>query len=267
MDDSTKPPRLVLLGASGRMGRAISYRFLTDEKIQLVGAVDTASIGETLGSLVGSSNDGPKIVASPDNLASNLQADSALDFSTSSAVRANIEPCLKRGWDYIVGATGFTDEDETEFARLAEAYKKRVVLVPNFTIGMSLLLKIAREAARVFRHVEIIELHHDKKADAPSGTATYTARLVGRERNFIEPPSPDFPSRGEVIDGVPVHSIRMQGFIAHQEIIFGGLGETLSIRHDTTDRSAFLAGIYLAVEKIGRLAPGLTVGLDWIFED
>jgi 4-hydroxy-tetrahydrodipicolinate reductase len=267
MADNLKTPRLILLGASGRMGRAISYRFLTDGKIQLAGAVDTLSVGETIGNLVGSSNDGPKIVTSPDDLAPNLEADIALDFSTASAVRANIEPCLKRRWDYIVGATGFTDEDEIEFARLAEMYKKRVVLVPNFTIGMNLLLKIAREAARVFKNVEIIEVHHDKKADAPSGTAIYTARLVGKERGSAAPPSPDFPSRGEIIDGVPVHSIRMQGFIAHQEIIFGGVGETLTIRHDTTDRSAFLAGIYLAVEKIERLRPGLTVGLDWIFED
>jgi len=240
------------------MGRAITARFQADGKVELVGAVDPAGVG--------SESPGPAIVAALDHLPNDLRADIALDFSTASATRGHLEQCLSRGWDILIGATGFTGEDHAAFAALAEKHSRRVVLVPNFTLGINLLLRFARDAARVFERAEIIELHHDRKADAPSGTALHTAGLIAQSRNPSPPPGPDDPSRGRIAENVPVHAVRLPGLLAHQEVLFGGEGEVLTIRHDITDRSAFLSGIYLAIDRLPRLAPGLVKGLEWAFE-
>lgn len=266
MQGSEKLPKLVLLGASGRMGRAIAYRFLSDGKVDLVGAVDPENDRDAMGSLVGAKKTGPEIIESLNALPENLEADIVLDFSTARAVQSNLEACLKRGWDVIIGVTGFTDEDQESFAQLAERYNRRVVLVPNFTLGINLLLRFVREASKVFERVEIIELHHDKKADAPSGTALHTAGLIASECPRTNPPGMVDPSRGKNESNVPIHAIRLPGLLAHQEVIFGSPGEVLTIRHDTTDRSAFLSGIYLAIDRIGSLEPGFVEGLDWAFE-
>jgi 4-hydroxy-tetrahydrodipicolinate reductase len=249
------------------MGRAISSRFLSDGKLQLVGMVDPAYPQETAGTLSDSAHAGPPQVKDLADLPDDLAADVALDFSTVAAVRGNIEPCLKRGWDVLVGVTGFEDDDHKRFESLAAKYRKRVVLVPNFTIGMNLLFRFAQEAARVFKHVEIIELHHDRKVDSPSGTAVHTARLIGRNRESTSPPGGSDASRGHLIDGIPVHAIRLQGLLAHQEVMFGNEGEVLTIRHDTMDRGAFMSGIYLAIEKLPALHAGFTVGIDWVFTE
>jgi 4-hydroxy-tetrahydrodipicolinate reductase len=148
---------------------------------------------------------------------------------------------------------------------MASSYKRRVVLVPNFTIGMNVLLRAAKEAAGLFRHVEIIEMHHDRKVDAPSGTALFTARSIAENRPGIAPGGGQ-PSRGQIEKGIPIHSVRMQGLLAHQEVLFGNEGEVLTIRHDTTDRSAFMPGIYLAIERLPSLEPGFYMGLDWVFD-
>jgi 4-hydroxy-tetrahydrodipicolinate reductase len=248
------------------MGRAVAFRFLTDGKVNLVGAVDPCADRESIGHLSGAAAHGPDIVESVDELPDGLEADIALDFSTPSACRENLEPCLKRGWDSLVGVTGFNDEDRMKFRKLAEKYQRKVVLVPNFCVGVNLLLKFAKEASRVFERVEIIELHHDKKADAPSGTALHTAALISAESKRTEPPCMGDESRGRLEHDIPIHAVRLPGLLAHQEVLFGNPGEVLTIRHDTTDRVAFLSGIYLAIERIGGLEVGFTVGLDWAFE-
>jgi 4-hydroxy-tetrahydrodipicolinate reductase len=248
------------------MGRTIAGRFLADGKVDLVAAVDPAAEGKSVGGLAGTSIQGPTIVADVADLPDSIVADIALDFSTAAASRLHIEHCLKRGWDILIGVTGFAENDYASFASLAEKYSRRVVVVPNFSLGVNLLLRFAQDAARVFGRVEIIELHHDKKTDAPSGTAIHTAGTIARARRPPPHRGPDDPSRGRSVDGIPVHAVRLPGLLAHQEVIFGGEGEVLTIRHDTTDRSAFLSGIYLAIEHMPSLPPGFVRGLDWVFE-
>jgi 4-hydroxy-tetrahydrodipicolinate reductase len=238
-------PKVILLGATGRMGRVIADRFLFDGRVSLVGAVDPNGAGEKVGE--------SEVVPSINNLPAEIVADVVLDFSVPDATRANIKACLDRDWDVIIGATGFTEDDHKLFSELAGKYSKRIVLVPNFTPGINLLLKMAEMASKVFPKVEIIEMHHEKKLDAPSGTAIYTAKIISG-------------SGGRTEEEIPIHSVRLPGLLAHQEVIFGSVGEVLTIRHDTTDRSAFLTGIYLAIERLKRLEPGFTVGLGWALE-
>jgi len=243
-------PKVVLLGAAGRMGAAISGRFLTDGKVDLVGACDLVDVGKPVGSLSGVKIASPLIVRTVSDLPNNLKADVVLDFSRPEGTRENLLPVMERGWDLLIGATGHSEEDIQNFTMAAEKYSRRIVLVPNFTLGVNLMLKFAAMASKVFENVEIIELHHDKKVDAPSGTALHTARLIAESGGRMN---------------VPIHSVRLPGLLAHQEVIFGSTGEVLTIRHDTTDRSAFLSGIYLAIENINKLEPGFRKGLDWAF--
>jgi 4-hydroxy-tetrahydrodipicolinate reductase len=163
----------------------------------------------------------------------------------------------------VVGATGLSAADLAELERLTGP--ANCFVAPNFAIGAVLLMRLAGEVAPHLPQVEILELHHDGKADAPSGTALRTARLIADARKG-QPvvPGPDgHPARGQVVEGVPVHSVRLPGLVAHQEVLFGAEGQTLSIRHDTTDRRAFMPGVLLAVKRVAEL-PGLTVGLERI---
>ncbi|HWG55269.1 MAG TPA: dihydrodipicolinate reductase C-terminal domain-containing protein [Gaiellaceae bacterium] len=167
------------------------------------------------------------------------EADAAVDFTRPDAVEANVRSCLEAGVPVVVGTTGW---DEERVAALARTHGLPVFYAPNFSIGAVLMMRFAEEAATLMRGAEIVELHHATKLDAPSGTAKATAERLG--------------------GGVPIHSVRLPGLVAHQEVIFGGPGETLTIRHDTTSREAFVPGVLRALERIRELPPGLTVGLD-----
>jgi len=167
------------------------------------------------------------------------EADAAVDFTRPDAVLANVRTCLEAGAPCVVGTTGF---DREELEALAREHGLPVFFAPNFALGAVLMIRFAAEAARLLDHAEIVELHHATKLDAPSGTAKATAEAIGRE--------------------TPIHSVRLPGLVAHQEVIFGGPGETLTIRHDTTSREAFTPGVLLALERVRSLPPGLTVGLD-----
>ena len=263
MTEISFKPKIILIGAAGRMGKTIGSRFLNDGIVDYVGAIDASEVGTPVGKLVNSAIDGPIIRSSPGDFPENLEADMVLDFSTASAARNNLEPCLRRGWNYIIGATGFFEEDHMSMQLLAKKYSRRIVLVPNFTLGVNLMLRFVQDAARIYENVEIIELHHDKKVDAPSGTAYQTAHLIAEAGMSASPPNAEDKSRGKVIKNIPIHAVRLPGLLAHQEVLFGGEGEVLTIRHDTTDRNAFLGGIYLAIRKLPELNPGLTFGLDW----
>lgn len=261
---STHKPNIILIGAGGRMGKALSTRFLSENKVNLVAAVDRIFLDERESMFA---NTLTTVAANIKDLSSDISAEIVLDFSVPDAVRTNLEYCLKRGWDVIIGVTGFNDNDIHQFKSLSDNYRKRVLLVPNFTIGINLLLKFVRHASQAFKHVEIVEMHHEKKIDSPSGTAIHTAGEIAKNRINNTPPYPDSESRGQIINGIPVHSIRMQGLLAHQEVIFGNEGEILTIRHDTFDRSAFMTGIYLAIDRLEKLKTGFTVGLDWAFDE
>jgi 4-hydroxy-tetrahydrodipicolinate reductase len=169
-------------------------------------------------------------------------ADAAIDFTHPESAAANVRACLAHGVACVVGTTGLTAD---ELAELGEGAKERALaclVVPNFAIGAVLMMRFAAEAARVLPRAEIVELHHDSKVDSPSGTAKATAALVG--------------------EGTPIHSVRLPGLVAHQEVLLGGHGQLLTIRHDAFSREAYVPGVLLALERLGSLPPGLTVGLD-----
>ncbi|CAN5552256.1 4-hydroxy-tetrahydrodipicolinate reductase [soil metagenome] len=193
--------------------------------------------------------------------------DVVIDFTHPDVVMDNLKFLIDNGIHAVVGTTGFTDERlEQVRSWLAATPGSAVMIAPNFAIGAVLSMQFAKQAARFFESVEVIELHHPHKADAPSGTAARTAKLIAEARKGM-PPNPDATStglegaRGADVDGIPVHSIRLAGLVAHQEVLFGTLGETLTIRHDSIDRNSFVPGVLLAVRKIAE-RPGLTVGLE-----
>lgn len=194
-----------------------------------------------------------------------------IDFTHPSAVMDNLKFLIDNGIHAVVGTTGFTDERVRQVEEwLAAKPEVSVLIAPNFAIGAVLSMHFAQQAARYFESVEVIELHHPHKADAPSGTAARTARLIAEARRGM-PPNPDATStgldgaRGADVDGVPVHSVRLAGLVAHQEVLFGTLGETLTIRHDSYDRTSFVPGVLLAVRKI-REHPGLTIGIESLLD-
>jgi 4-hydroxy-tetrahydrodipicolinate reductase len=243
-------PRLNVgvLGARGRMGTEVVKAVGATDDLEVVAMVDA---GDWLFDLA---NAGAQVV---------------VDFTRPDVVMDNIRFCIDNDIHCVVGTTGF---DDAKLATVAEWLEAKpdvgVVIAPNFGIGAVLLMKFAQEAARFFPSVEIIELHHPNKVDAPSGTAARTARLVAAaRRNAGLPASPDATTdslpgaRGADIEGVPVHAVRLTGLVAHQEVLMGAAGETLTLRHDSYDRASFMPGVLLAVREIGR-HPGLTVGIE-----
>jgi 4-hydroxy-tetrahydrodipicolinate reductase len=194
-------------------------------------------------------------------------AEVVIDFTHPDVVMDNLKFLIDNGIHAVVGTTGFTDERLSQVESwVAGSPGTAVLIAPNFAIGAVLSMRFAREAARYFESVEIIELHHPNKADAPSGTAIRTAKLIADARKGLSP-NPDATStalpgaRGADVDGIPVHSVRLAGLVAHQEVLFGTQGETLTIRHDSIDRTSFVPGVLLAVRRV-RERPGLTVGLE-----
>jgi 4-hydroxy-tetrahydrodipicolinate reductase len=196
-------------------------------------------------------------------------AEVVVDFTTPDVVMGNLEFLIKNSIHAVVGTTGFSDERLAQLKLwLATAPKVGVLIAPNFAIGAVLMMEFATKAAKYFESAEIIELHHPNKVDAPSGTAARTASLISEARKSAGLPAmPDAThtsldgARGAIVGDVPVHSVRLRGLIAHQEVLFGGLGETLTIRHDSLDRAGFMPGVLLGVKQVSS-HPGLTVGLE-----
>ncbi|CAN2209072.1 DapB Dihydrodipicolinate reductase [Candidatus Nanopelagicaceae bacterium] len=237
-----------VLGARGRMGSEV-IRAVTDAAdCELVAALDE---GDSLDALVSS---GAQVV---------------VDFTTPDVVMANLEFLVKNNIHAVVGTTGFSDDRIAQLNTwLAANPKAGILIAPNFAIGAVLMMEFAEKAAKFFESAEIIELHHPNKVDAPSGTAARTAALISDARkkaNLSAMPDATTTSldgaRGASVGDVPVHSVRLRGLIAHQEVLFGGLGETLTIRHDSLDRAGFMPGVLLGVRQISS-HPGLTVGLE-----
>lgn len=237
-----------VLGARGKVGTAICDAVREADGMELVAEVDQ---GDALQALLDS---GAEVV---------------VDFTHPDVVMDSLEFCISNGIHAVVGTTGFTEERlETVRGWLAENPGVGVLVAPNFAIGAILMMRFAVQAAKYFPSAEIIELHHPNKADAPSGTAHRTAAMMGAARAAAGlGPSPDATStgldgaRGADVDGVRVHSVRVTGLVAHQEVLLGTQGETLTIRHDSLDRTSFAPGVLLGIREIID-APGLTVGLD-----
>ena len=235
-----------ILGAQGRMGSEVVKAITDTSDCSLVAALDQ---GDSLDALIG--------------------ADVVIDFTTPDVVMANLEFLIANGIHAVVGTTGFSDDRIAILkAWLSASPATGVLIAPNFAIGAVLMMEFAEKAAKYFESAEIIELHHPNKVDAPSGTAARTAALISEARkNANLAAMPDATTtaldgaRGALVGDVPVHSIRLRGLIAHQEVLFGGLGETLTIRHDSLDRAGFMPGVLLGVRQISS-HPGLTVGLE-----
>ena len=203
----------------------------------------------------------------PLSLLTDTNTEAVIDFTHPDVVMDNLKFLIGNGIHAVVGTTGFTDERlDTVRSWLADHPESAVLIAPNFAIGAVLSMHFAQKAAPYFESVEVIELHHPHKADAPSGTATRTARLIAEARKGL-PPNPDATStglegaRGADVDGVPVHSIRLTGLVAHQEVLFGTLGETLTIRHDSLDCTSFVPGVLLAVREVAN-RPVRTIGIE-----
>ncbi|MFL5798534.1 MAG: 4-hydroxy-tetrahydrodipicolinate reductase [Actinomycetota bacterium] len=246
-----------VLGANGRMGRTVCAAIAADPDLELVAAVDRVAVGERV--------EGVTIADDPQALADS-DAQVAVDFTHPDAVLTDVLWCVDHGVHVVVGTTGMTQEDLGAIERrIAErGGGSNVFVAPNFAIGAVLMMHFAEQAARFLPAAEVIELHHDGKADAPSGTALATARKIAaaRGRPYRGPDAETLPgSRGGDHEGVRIHSVRLPGLVAHQEVVLGGPGQTLSIRHDSMDRTSFMPGVLLAVKEVGN-RPGLTVGLE-----
>lgn len=243
---SVAPLRVGVLGARGRMGREVCRAVAAADDLELGAQVDVGDDREALR--------GGQV---------------AVDFTHPDAVMDNVAWCLQAGLHVVVGTTGFTEERLGQVRSWVEAAPGLgVVVAPNYGIGAVLLMHFAEQAARYFESVEVIELHHAGKVDAPSGTALRTAARLAAARaaaGLGAPPDATTSAlpgaRGAQVDGVHVHAVRLPGLVAHQEVLFGGAGETLTLRHDSLDRASFMPGVLLAVRRVGE-RPGLTVGLE-----
>jgi 4-hydroxy-tetrahydrodipicolinate reductase len=256
-----KRVRVVVHGASGRMGQTLVDALCREPDIQIVGAVDIKAAGDKL-----ALPDGSGTVPLSPNLEPILttgQPEVVVDFSTASAVMPAVRLTAERGVNLVIGTTGLTTDDISEIDRLAQAHRVGVVVAPNFALGAVLMMHLAKIAGRYFDYAEIIELHHHLKADAPSGTALSTARAMAQARGkpFSIPPGKASAGRGEKVEGISIHSVRLPGLLAHQEVMLGGPGQTLSIRHDTSSRECYMPGVMLAIREVTN-HQGLIYGLE-----
>jgi 4-hydroxy-tetrahydrodipicolinate reductase len=263
--------RVAVAGAAGRMGREVVRAVLDDGECELVGALDPSHPGEDPGLLAGTGATGLAIGSDLATLAETARLEVLVDFTVAAAAAANAAAALERGISPVIGTTGMAHEQVAALGELAARQGTGAFLAPNFAIGAVLMMVFARQAARYLPEVEIIELHHEKKVDAPSGTALRTAEMIldaradrtvarrGREEQKLE------GARGGDLKGIRIHSVRLPGYVAHQEVLFGGPGQSLTIRHDSTDRTSFMPGVLLAVKRV-RSLPGLVVGLEHLLD-
>jgi 4-hydroxy-tetrahydrodipicolinate reductase len=242
--------RVGVFGAGGRMGQTVCAAIEADPALELVARVDPHAPGEG--------------IASEAQAMLDAGVEVAVDFTVLDAARANAAWCAEHGVHAVIGTSGFSDDDVEQLRDVFT--KSNCLIAPNFAIGAVLMTHFAELAAPWFDTVEVIELHHDAKIDAPSGTAMHTvARIAAASSEWAKDPTEKevlAGARGSVGDGgIRVHSVRMRGMVAHQEVLFGTTGQTLSIRHDTIDRSSFMPGVVLAVKRIAD-HPGVALGLD-----
>ena len=250
--------KVLVNGALGRMGRTVVDAVKNDSELELVGAVDIFD-GEV---------DGMKVETDLNSALEKFQPDVMVAFTRPDSVFKNVLTALEKKVSPVVGTTGLTDEQKNKIRESAEKNNTPAFIAPNFAIGAVLMMLVSQKIAKYMPDVEIIELHHDKKLDAPSGTAELTAKMIAEVRQKHFQGNPDEKEnlehvRGADYEGMKIHSVRLPGFVAHQEVIFGGLGQTLTIRHDSTGRDSFMPGVLLACKKVRGLK-GLTVGLDKI---
>jgi len=260
--------RVIVCGASGRMGSEVIRAVCREPDLELVGAVDPVQAGSDAGVVAGLKPLGVAIVEDIGSLLEQVRADVMVDFTTPQAAPGNARTAIAYGVRPVIGTTGMSEADQKEIEELCNRQRLGGVIAPNFAIGAVLMMRFAATAAKFFPAVEIIELHHEGKLDAPSGTALTTAELISRARETVDfdaasPKVEKLPGvrGGEFLKGIRIHSVRLPGLVAHQEVIFGGHGQTLTIRHDSISRASFMPGVILAIRRVVEL-DHLVYGLD-----
>jgi len=256
--------KVVVRGAAGKVGQEVVRAVQAEEDLKLVGAVDLKAPGETLlledGTMVPFGTDFEAMLGQ-------VKPDVVVDFTIASATMPAVRIAVDKRVNMVIGSTGFSPGDIDEMKRLVRGGKVGVFVASNFALGAILMMHCAKIVGKYFDHVEITELHHDRKIDAPSGTALSTAQamLRARGKSFELPAVRDTvtpqPSRGLETEGINIHSVRLPGLMAHQEVVFGGPGQTLTIRHDTINRECYMPGVIMAVREITK-RPGFIYGLD-----
>jgi len=257
-----KPIRVAVHGALGKMGQTLVNALCRETEMKIVGATDLKATEDYLPLPDGSGT----VPLSPnlEPILTTCQPEVVVDFSTADAIMPLVRLATERGVNLVIGTTGLSADDSREIDRLAKAKGVGIVIAPNFALGAVLMMHLAKIAGKYLDHAEIIELHHERKLDAPSGTALATAKAMAQARGkpFTTPQAGgESDSRGKQVEGIAIHSVRLPGLLAHQEVILGGEGQTLSIRHDTSGRECYMPGVMFAIKEVVK-RKGLTYGLD-----
>ncbi len=257
------PIRVVVQGALGRMGREVINAVCREPETQVVGAVELR-VSEDYLPLPDSSGSVP-FSSDLTHILTSCQPDVLVDFTVAQATMPAVRIASKQGVNLVIGTTGLTNDELSEIDQLSRDHQIGVVVAPNFALGAILMIHLAKIAAKYLDYAEIIELHHHQKKDAPSGTALSTAKAMvtakGKPFYLSQEQGKPSASRGEQYEGITIHSVRLPGFLAHQEVILGGPGQTLSIRHDTISRECYMPGVILAIKEVIK-RKGLVYGLD-----
>ncbi len=263
---------VIIAGPRGKMGRAAVQMVQETERFQLVAVLDRKNGGKRLSDLEGFSGEKSDVPIYEDHeeCFKTVKADVLIDLTTPEVGRIHTLAALSHGIRPVVGTTGFSDEDLEDLRTMTREKGIGCIIAPNFAIGAILMMKFAQNAAKYFSDVEILEMHHDQKLDAPSGTAIKTAQLISEERAAKKQGHPKEKetiegARGADFEGMRIHSIRLPGLIAHQEVIFGGEGQTLTLRHDSYDRKSFMSGVRVSVDTVMNL-DHLVYGLENILD-
>ncbi len=262
--------RIAVFGICGNMGKAITKNLVKEKDIEIVAGFDKTGEGKDIGQVLNIGNIGSKIYSKYDSI-KECKPDLIVDFTSPAIINKTINWALENNINILVGTTGISKENLGKIKKKAGNAKSKVFIVPNFSIGAVLMIKISKLIAKYFDNCEIIELHHDKKKDAPSGTSISTAENIGLSKHFNKQRLKDFEeekiggSRGAFTDGINIHSVRLPGLLAHQNVIFGAQGQTLSIKHDSIDRSSFYPGVIFAIRNFDNI-DNFTYGLDKLID-
>jgi 4-hydroxy-tetrahydrodipicolinate reductase len=261
---------VAVTGAGGRMGREVVKMVLQDESLRLTAAVSPSAGGADAGTLAGLPACGIEVMTDLETALRSASVDVLVDFTVPQAVYENTKTAITYGVRPVVGATGFSPAQIEELDKLCQSRGIGGLIAPNFSIGAILMMRFAAEASKYFPHLEIIEYHGDQKLDAPSGTAIKTAELISEVRRELRQGNPKEEetiegARGGYYDGFRIHSVRLPGVFAQQEVIFGAFGQSLKIRHDSYDRAGYMPGVNTAVKKVMTYT-GLVYGFEHVME-
>jgi 4-hydroxy-tetrahydrodipicolinate reductase len=247
--------KVAVIGASGRMGKEVVKMVLGDPELQLVAAVNRSMQGIDVGVLVNNEACGIMMTSGVEEAFASTNPDVVVDFTGPHSAAIHTELAIQYGVRPVIGTTGFTPQDIERLDKQSSEQGIGGIIAPNFSIGAILMMKFAAQAAKYMPHLEIIEYHGDQKLDAPSGTAIKTAELIAEQRQELRQGNPSEEetlegARGGYYNGFRIHSVRLPGIFAQQEVIFGGFGQTLKIRHDSYDRAGYMPGVNIAIKKV-----------------